>query len=103
MELKLFYSTKNMVVRLVNVDGVDSIKQFNRVLDSWMQPNGTNLRVTHWQNDSINELNPHKYNRVNVHLTNQKGNTVTQSYYCIHDYIQLEEMTFRNFDESVLL
>jgi hypothetical protein len=85
-------------VRLVNVD---SLKQTNRILGSWMQPNGTNLRITYWRNDNISEFNPHEYNRVNVHLTNHKGNTVTQSYYCIH-YIQLEEMTFNDFDVSVL-
>jgi len=92
-----------MVVRLVNLDGVDSLKQSNRVLECWMQENGTNLRITYWRNDCINELNPHKYNRVNVHLTNHKDNNVTQSYYCIHDYIELEEMTFKNFDERVLV
>ena len=70
MRLKLFYSKKSMVARLVNVDGVASEKSSNRVLDSWMQENGSNLRITYWRNDMISELNPHRYNRINVHYTN---------------------------------
>lgn len=30
----------------------------------------------------------------------KKGNGVTQSYYCIEDYINIEEMTFKNFDDK---
>jgi len=92
-----------MVVRLVNVDGVASKKSSNRVLDCWMQDNGTNLRLKYWRNDMISDLNPHSYNRLNVYYANHKNNTVLQSYYCIHDCIQFNEMTFDNFDESVLV
>lgn len=103
MKLKLFYSAKNMVVRLVNIDGVDSKKSSNRVLESWMQDNGTNMRITYWKNDMRCDLNPHYYNRVNLHFTNHSNIRVTQSYYCIHDYIQLEDMTLNDFDESRLV
>ena len=92
-----------MVVRLINVDAVASEKSSNRLLDTWSQKIGTNLRVTYWNNDMTSPLNPYKYNRVNVHYTNHKDNTVTQSYYCIEEIIQMEKMTFDNFDDSIIV
>lgn len=100
MKLKLVYSPRNMVVRLINVDAKASDKSSNRVLDAWSQKNGTNLRITYWKNDMISSLNPYTYNRVNVHYENHNNNTITTSYYCIDSIILLDEMTLENFDNS---
>ena len=62
MKLKIVYSSKNMVFRLINVDAQASVKSSNRVLACWSLKRGSNLRVTYWKNDMISSLNPYKYN-----------------------------------------
>lgn len=102
MKFKLVISRTNRNVALINVDAVSSAKSSNRCLSSWHTPNGTNLRWTTWNNDMISPLNPYKYNRVNVHYTNELGKTITTSYYCISEVIEMEEMDFPNFDDKLI-
>lgn len=102
MKLKLVYSAKNMVVRLLNVDAVPSTKSSNRVLDAWCQKNGTNMRITYWRNDMVNDTNPYQYNRVRIHYDNHKNHTIAESYYCIHEIIQIEDMELENFDDKAI-
>ena len=104
MKLKIVYSSKNMVFRLINVDAQASEKSSNRVLACWSLERGSNLRVTYWKNDMISTLNPYEYNRVNVHYTNDDMNTkITESYYCIEEIIKMEDMTFEDFDDSIIV
>lgn len=102
MILKIVYSKKNMTFRLINVDAIDSERSSNRCLATWMSPKGKNLTWTYWRNDSISELNPYRYNRVNFHYTNESGKRITQSYYCISEVINMEEMTLNDFDEMII-
>lgn len=102
MKLKLVYSIKNMVVRLLNVDAVPSAKSSNRVLDTWCQKNGTNMRLTYWRNDMKSDLNPFEYNRVRIHYNNHKNHAITETYFCINKIIQMEEMEFENFNDEVI-
>ena len=103
MKLKIVYSSKNMVFRLINVDAQASEKSSNRVLACWSLKSGSNMRVTYWKNDMISTLNPYKYNRVNVHYTNDHmNNKVTESYYCIEEIIKMEDMTFEDFDDGIV-
>lgn len=91
MKLKVIYSIKNMVVRLVNLDAIPSKRSSNRMLKAWTLQNGTNLRVTYWNNDMISSLYPYQSNRVNVYYDNHKNQRVTQSYYCIDQIIKMDE------------
>jgi len=102
MKLVIVYSPLNMVVRLINVDTINSESSSDRDLATWMATKGTNLRWTCWNNKMRSELNPYQYNRVNIHYTREDGKTVTTSYYCIHDVIRMDEMTFNNFDSTKL-
>lgn len=102
MKLKIVLSRKNRVVRLVNVHAIASGKSSNRCMDTWHTPNGTNLRWTAWNNDMISPINSYRYNRINVHYTDENGKTVTKSYYCISEVIEMEEMTFNNFDDKII-
>lgn len=92
-----------MVVRLINVHAKSSEKSSNRVLDSWTQKNGTKLRITYWNNDMVSSLNPYRYNRVNVHYENHNKITLTKSYYCIDEIIRLDEMTFEDFNDNIVV
>jgi hypothetical protein len=102
MKLKLVLNKPNRIVHLLNVDAIASDKSSNRCLASWHAPKGKNLRCTTWNNDMISPVNPYRYNRVNVHYTNENGQTVTTSYYCISEVIELDDISFDNFDDSVI-
>lgn len=102
MKLKLVLNRPDRIVRLINVDAVASDKSSNRCMDTWHSPKGTNLRWTTWNNDMISPLNPYRYNRVNVHYTDDKGKTITTSYYCISEVIEMDDMTFNGFDDKII-
>jgi hypothetical protein len=48
----------------------------------------------------ISVINPYRYNRINVHFTDEKGKTVTNSYFCISEVIEMGDITFENFDDK---
>lgn len=87
-----------MVVRLINVETVNSEGSSDRHLDTWFAGEGKNLRWTCWKNHNKSPQNPYKYNRVKFHYNHEDGRTIRKSYFCIHNVIEIDEMTFEGFD-----
>jgi len=100
MRLVILISPKNKVTRLLNIDSQNTNASSDRDLDTWKVPTGTNLRWTCWKNHNKSSLNPYDFNRVNVHYTSTKNFNVTKSYYCIHKVIEIDNMTFNDFDTN---
>lgn len=102
MRLIILYSKKNMILRLINIDAQNTEGSSERDLATCAFTKGSDLRWTCWKNQSVNSLNPYKYNRVNFHYTHEDGRNITQSYYCIESVILMEDMKFNDFDSNII-
>jgi hypothetical protein len=92
MKLNLYHDINKKCFKLVNIDAVDNEKQRNRNIDTWEVEKGTDINITYWKNDTINEINSHKYNRVGIHYSYQ-GKRYRKYYFCINDIIEVEGLT----------
>jgi hypothetical protein len=92
MKLNLFHDSQKKCFKLVNIDAIDNEKQLNRNIDSWSIEKGTSINMTYWKNDSVNEINSFKYNRVGIHYKSE-GRRISKYYFCINDIIEIKELT----------
>lgn len=91
MKLNLYHDKNKRCFKLVNLDAVDNAKQLNRNIDSWLIEKAIDVNITYWRNDTINELNPFKYNRVGIHYTFE-GRRYRKYYFCVNDIIEVSEL-----------
>ncbi len=91
MTLNIYYSLRDKVFKLVNIDGVDLINSLNRNIDAWSHEKAENINITYWKNDQQNEINPFKYNRVGIHYS-VNNKRYRKYYFCINDIIPVDEL-----------
>jgi len=91
MTLNIYYSLRNKVFKLVNIDGFDLTNSLNRNIDSWSHVKAENISITYWKNTQQSVINPFKYNRVGIHysLNNKR---YRKYYFCINEIISLPKL-----------
>ncbi len=91
MTLNIYYSLRDKVFKLVNIDGVDLANSLNRNIDDWSHEKAENINITYWKNNQQNDINPFKYNRVGIHYS-VNNKRYRKYYFCINDIISLNEL-----------
>lgn len=95
MKLNIYHNENFTCVLLVNIDGVDSLVQVNRHIDSWQLEEAVKPNMTYWKNDTVSNLNSHKFNRVRFHHT-LDGIRRTKNYFCINEMICVNGLTLQH-------
>lgn len=91
MTLNIYYSLRDKVFKLVNIDGLDTNSSLNRNIDSWTHEKAEDINITYWKNDQQNELNPFKYSRVGIHYS-VNNKRYRKYYFCINEIISLDKL-----------